>query len=180
MAMAQTYDLDQWLQDMKRAIQRRTGRRDVEVSGGPYRGHDVRVSEAPDGHPIVDFYSPMRFDARRLRQAVDYAVSLIENWEATLAEHQAEMRAVRPIFQRLQEMFPDLDLDYTVGYGDTHFVVGERDREVGKVKVSFDLWPGMKERDIQRLARNIRGRADRVTVPGAAGMAGMQYMGEAE
>lgn len=178
--MAQTYDLDQWLRRLRREIERRTGRRDVEVTGGPYRGYDVRVSEAPDGHPIVDFYSPMRFDPRRVRQAVDYVVSLIENWEATKAEHQTEMRAVRPIFERLRGMFPDLEMEYTVGYGDMHQVNVERDPETGKIKASFDLWPGMKEKDIWKVAGYIKRFVTEFDQQGGGGIKGVEYPPEEE
>lgn len=172
--MAQTDELEAWLSSVKRELRRRTGRRDIEVSGGPYRGYDVRVSEAGDGHPIVDLYTPMRWDPHRVGEALDYAVSLLEDWEATRAEHQAEMRAVRPIFERLQALFPEMEMGYTVGYADTHQVIVERDPGTERFRATFDLWPAMREKDIQGVASRIRRAMDHLRRQGGT-MMGTEY-----
>lgn len=177
--LAQMDELEEWRRSVRRELERRSGRQDIEVTGGPWRSYDVRVNEAPDGHPIVDLYSPIRRDTHRMRQALDYAVSLIENWEATRAEHEAEMRIVKPIFERLQAMFPDVEMRYTVGYFDVHKVAVQRDPETGKLRASFDLWPAMKEKDIQRLADYIREHMENLRTRGGI-MSGCDYWGEAE
>ena len=165
-------EYQEWLEGMKQALVRRTGRTDIEVTGGPYRGYDVRVSHE-DCHPLVDFYSAMRWEPGRVNAALDYAVSLIEDFEATLAEHEKEMEYVRPHFERLEKMFPDYELQYTVRYAEMHFVRAEN--KEGKIIVSFDLWPAMKEADIQRLADYIRKHTLEVSGTTEWGVSGADY-----
>ncbi len=163
---------EHWLGDLKHTLEIRTGHCDIEVTGGPYRSYDVRVSHK-DCHPAVDFYSAMRWDSRRVRTALDYAVSMVRDWEATLAAREKEMQVVRPHFERLKAMFPLLELHYTVQYGETHFVRAEKTQ--GKIMVSFDVWPSMKEKDIERLANYINEYADKIANAGETAMAGADY-----
>ena len=165
-------DYENWLGDLKHVLEKRTGRHDIEVTGGPYRGYDVRVSHK-DCHPLVDFYSAMRWDSRRVRAALDYAISMVRDWEATLASREKEMQIVRPNFERLQAMFPGLELHYTVQYGETHFVRAEK--EQGRITVNFDLWPAMKEKDIERLAEYIKEYADKMAKATDSALAGADY-----
>lgn len=165
-------DYETWLGDLKRTLTTRTGRADVEVTAGPYRSYDVKVSHK-DCHPLIDFYSAMRWDSRRVRAALDYAVSMVKDWEATLAAHEKEMQVVRPHLERLQAMFPDLELHYTVLYGETHFVRAEKKQS--KIIISFDLWPAMKEEDIERLAGYIREYSADMAKAGNSAMAGADY-----
>jgi hypothetical protein len=165
-------DYEQWLGELKRTLEKRTGRSDMEVTGGPYRGYDVRVSHK-GCHPLVDFYSAMRWDPARVRAALDYAVSMVKDWEATLAAREKEMQVVRPHFELLQTMFPDLELHYTVQYGETHFVRAEKERS--KIIVSFDLWPAMKEKDIERLVEYIREYAAEMAKASDSALAGADY-----
>jgi len=165
-------ELEEWLEGMKHTLTKRTGRHDIEVTGGPYRGYDVRVSHK-ECHPLVDFYSAMRWDPGRVNAALDYAVSLIEDWEVTLAARGKEMELVRPYFERLQAMFPDYELHYTVEFVETHFVRVEEEK--GKIIVSFDLWPAIKEENIQRLANYIREFTGKVSRPDGPVMAGVDY-----
>jgi len=146
-------DYEEWLGDLKHTLAKRTGRDDIEVTSGPYRSYDVRVSHK-ECHPLVDFYSAMRWDSGRVNAALGYAASMIKDWEATLAACGKEMEFVRPHFERLKVMFPGYELHYTVEYGETHFVRVQKEKD--KIVVSFDLWPAMNEKDIQRLADYIR------------------------
>jgi len=143
-------ELEAWKRALEQELARRTGRQDIEISVGPYRSHDVKVSEAPNHHPIVDFYSAMRWDGHRVTQAVDYAVDLIKNWEFVRAEAEAEKKAMRPVFERIQRQFPRAELQYVTVERETHFISVER-REGEKPLVHFDLWFGMKEDDIRRI-----------------------------
>jgi len=163
-------ELEEWLDSVKLTLGKQTGRNDIEVTAGPYRSYDVRVSDK-NGHPVVDFYSAMRWDPKRVNTALSYAVSMVRNWEATLAAHEKEMKLVLPHFERIQKMFPHYDLFYTVQYGETHFVRAENKQ--GKIIVSFDLWPAMKESHIQRLADYIKEHTHKVDESG--GMAGADY-----
>ena len=139
---------------LEQELARRTGRTDIEVTMGPYRGHDVSVSEAPDHHPIVDFYIAMSWDANRVAQAVNYAVDLIKNWEFVRAEAEAEKKVMRPVFERIQTQFPEAELAYVTREAETHFVAAER-REALKPLVRFDLWFGMTEDNIERLKEDL-------------------------
>jgi len=165
-------ELEEWLEGMKQALVKRTGRSDISVTGGPHRGYDVKVWHK-DCHPLVDFYSAMRWDPRRINAALNYAVSLIEDWEATLAEREREMAYVRPIFERIQRMFPEYEMHYTTRYGETHFVQAEN--KESKIIVSFDLWPAMKEKDIQRLIEFIREHVREVSGLTRWGASGADY-----
>jgi hypothetical protein len=166
-------ELEEWLEEMKKVLVKRTGRSDIEVTGGPYRGYDVKVSHAADCHPVVDLYTPMRYDPLRVGAALDYAVRLIEDWEATLAAQEKDMRIVQPHFERLKAMFPNLELRYTVRYGETHFVQARREKD--KISVSFDLWPAMKEVDIKRLAEYIEDFVPELSKPGGPSVIGTEY-----
>jgi hypothetical protein len=169
-------ELEEWLKRLRQELEQRTGRKNIEVTGGPYRGYDVKVSKGKDGHPIVDFYSPIRLDARE-GNALNYAVSMLKDWDATVAGYEAEERIVKPIFDRIQGEFPDIELSYSVGDFETHKVwVGEKEK--GKLTGSFDLWPAMKEKDIARLINYIK--EDREKVLAGTSMAGCDYWGEAE
>lgn len=145
---------EEFARDMKRQLERRTGRTDIEVTASPYRSYDVVVSEAKDGHPVVDFYSAMRWDAHRVSQALDYAVELIKNWEFVKAEREAERKTLKPTFEYIQRQFPQAELTYTTVERETHFVSVER-RDGKKPLVSFDLWFGMKPDDISRLKEEL-------------------------
>ncbi len=140
--------------ELEENLAKNTGRTDIEVKVGPYRSYDVSVSEADDGHPIVDFYSAMRWDSHRVAQAKNYAIDLIKNWEFVKTEAEAEKKATRPIFDRIQGQLPEIELHYVTMERETHFVKAER-REGQKPLVSFDLWFGMTEEDIKRLKHEL-------------------------
>jgi len=146
--------LEAFKRELETNLAKNTRRTDIEVTVGPYRSHDVIVSEAADGHPIVDFYSAMRWDAHRVAQAKNYAIDLLKNWEFVKAEAEAEKRATRPIFDRIQAQFPEAELRYITEERETHFVSAER-REEDKPLVGFDLWFGMTEDDIKRLKEKL-------------------------
>jgi len=165
-------ELEEWLESIKRMLTRRTGRKDIEVTAGPYRSYDVRISHK-ECRPLVDFYSAMRLDPGRVNAALDYAASMIKDWEATLAARDKEMKFVRPYFERLQAMLPGYELHYTVEYGETHFVRVQKEKD--KIVVSFDLWPAIKDEDIQRLADYIKKYAGEVAKARGATMCGADY-----
>jgi len=166
-------ELDEWLKKVTRELESKTGRKDIEVTGGPYRGYDVKVSKGTDGHPIVDLYSPIRLDARE-KNALDYAVSMLKDWDATIAGYEAEEKIVKPIFDRIQREFTDVELSYSVGDFESHQVWVEK--KEGKLKGGFDLWPAIKEKDITRLINYIR--EYRQSVLDGATLAGNNYWGE--
>lgn len=147
-------ELEAWKQSLEQELARRTGRKDIEVTVGPYRSYDIRVKEAPDHHPIADFYGAMRWDPHRVTQAVNYAVDLIKNWEFVCAEAEAEKKSLKPTFEYIQRQFPQADLSYNTTENATHFVSAER-REKEKPLVSFDLWFGMKPDDISRIKEEL-------------------------
>jgi hypothetical protein len=103
----------------------------------------------------------MRWDNYRVRQAVDYAVELIKNWEFVTAEAEAEKKAVKPIFERIRQQFPEAELEYVTGERATHFVKVKK-KEGKKPIVTFDLWFGMDEGDIEKLEDEIRMLLDRL------------------
>lgn len=153
-------DYKDWLKVMERLLKERTGRSDIEVTGGPYRGYDVAVDQAEDGHPIVDFYSVIRLDGRAAN-ALAYAVSLIKDWDATKASQDDERRLVKPIFDRIQAMFPEYEMDYTTMDRESHYVNAERDEK--GIAVSFDLWPAITEQGIAKIAGYIRECVERMS-----------------
>jgi hypothetical protein len=65
----------EWLKQVKQRIEKETGKQ-VEVTGGPYRGYDVQVDLSAE-IPKVDFYSPIRMDSREA-DAIDYAICCIK------------------------------------------------------------------------------------------------------
>lgn len=161
--------------DLEINLAKNTGRTDIEVTVGPRRSHDVKISEAPDGHPIVDFYSAMMWDLRRVVQAKNYAIDLIKNWGFVKAEAEAEKKSLKPTFEYIQGQFPQAELKYTTTERETHSVSVER-REGRKPLVFFDLWFGMKPADINRLKEElIPEQLKRLEEEPRPSMAGTEY-----
>lgn len=153
-------EVDQWLKRLGQVLKGQTGRGDIEVTGGPYRGYDVRVEQAEDGHPIVDFYSPIRYDGRE-QDAIEYAVSLLKGWDSARASIAAERVILQPIADRIQVIFPEYEINFATGDYQEHFVQLERSDD--KVIASFDLWPALNEAGIQHIVDSIKQCADRMT-----------------
>lgn len=152
-------ELDEWLESLRRYLRERTGRTDIEVTGGPYRGYDVEVNLAADGHPHVDFYSPIRLDQREAA-ALRYAVSMIRDWDATVAGRKKDERLCQVHFDKIKALFPSLELSFEVGDFESHSVYCRK--QYGKISCSFDLWPNMHYGDIDRLANYIRKALEKV------------------
>jgi len=165
-------ELEEWAELLKKRLERRTGRKDIEVTIGPWRAYDVKVSAGSDNHPIVDFYSPIRYDRSRLTPAMDYAVDMIQNWEANKVLHEKAKRDSERFYHMLKARFPDMELDYGVIDSETHFVRVKK--EEGKLIASFDLWPKMTDADVERIADYIRERSRRVLEEGVS-VAGIDY-----
>jgi hypothetical protein len=66
--------LETFRKSLEQELIRRTGRKDIEVTAGPWRDHDVHIAIAADGHPHVDFYSTMRWDDSRIDTKEDYII----------------------------------------------------------------------------------------------------------
>lgn len=143
-----------WASQLKEELEKRTGRKDIDVTVSPYCSYDSLISAAADGHPIIDFYSQIQGDPQRLANALDYAVSMIENWEATTVLHEKAKKDCLPFYERLQREFPHLKLLYQVFDFDTHYLRLEKVDD--KMVASFDLWPKMTDSDIERIASYIK------------------------
>ena len=136
---------------LERELIRRTGRRDIEVSIGPYE-HDATIEpDLDDGHLIVSFYESL--PSRRFIIAFEYALDIITNWLFYEVERNAEIKALRPIFEQIQAKFTNIELEYFATSYDPS-VVAERD-EANRLKVGFDLWMGIKQKDIELIERRI-------------------------
>ncbi len=163
-------EVDVWLDKIRGLLKERTGRDDIEVTGGPYRGYDVKIDKAEDGHPIVDLYSPIRYDGRE-QEAIDYAVELIKDWDATTASQDDEATYVKPVFERIQEMFPEYDMNYVVMDREKHYVQAQQHEK--ELIVHFDLWPAITEQGIAKIASYIRECVGRI--PKQGGISGLEY-----
>ena len=165
---------DEWLSSVKKVLEARTGRKDIEVTAGPYRSYNVLVSEAKDGHPIVDFYSVIRIDPGREGPAIAYAVQMLQNWEAETVIHDKAVKDSERFYQMLKSKFPDMELDYSVVDAEYHYVRVHVDE--GKFMASFDVWPNMTEADVERIAGYVREyRNQLVESKIKSGMAGVDY-----
>lgn len=165
-------ELRGWEESLKRYLEQKTGRKDVEVTVGPYRSYDVKVSKAADHHPIVDFYSPIRWDPARVNPAVAYAVEMLQNWEAGNVVHDKAVKDSERFYAMLRARFPNIELHYNVIDSETHSVAVERVKD--KFVASFDLWPKMTDADVERIADYIREHARKVVDEGAT-MSGTNY-----
>ena len=145
---------DVWANQLKEELEKRTGRKDIEVTVSPYRRYDSLISCAVDKHPIVDFYSDIQGDPPRVKKALDYAFEMLENWEVTQIQHNKAKEDCLPFYEKLVHMFPHLRLVYTVFEFESHFLQVEK--VDGKIAASFDLWPKMTESDVKRIAFYIR------------------------
>jgi len=159
-------ELEEWKKSLERELARRTGRKDIEVTVGPWRPYDVSVSKAKDHHPIVDFYSPIRWDPVKVDKALKYAIDMLTNWEAINVLHEKAMRDSKPIFERIKAEFPDVKMDYIVLDAETHRVHVKKEND--EIIVAFDLWPTMTEAQIEALKSKIREHVAKVREEGAA------------
>lgn len=140
----------EWAEGLKKELERRTRRSDIEVTTAPYCSYDVLVSAAADKHPIVNFYAAIQGDNSRVEPALDYAAEMLQNWEITRIQHDKTKKDCLPFFEKLKGELPDILLDYTVFDFDKHFVqVAIVDENT---VASCDLWLDMTEEDIKRLA----------------------------
>lgn len=167
-------DLEEWRKSLEQEIAGRTGRKDIEVTAGPWRSYDVIVSKSEkDHHPIVDFYSAMRWDPSRVKPAVEYAVETLTNWEAQNVVHDKAVKDSECFFTMLKARFPDMEMDYYVLDSDFHHVHVQRIKETGKLFAGFDLWPNMTDADVERIAGYIQQSRERMEK--GATMAGFDY-----
>ena len=143
-----------WAGQLKEELEKRTRRKDIEVTVSPYRRYDALVSCAADKHPIVDFYADIQGDTARVKKAFDDVFEMLENWEVTQIQHNKAKEDSLPFHEKLVQMFPHLELVYTVFDFDSHYVrVAKVD---DKIAASFDLWPKMTESDVKRIALYIK------------------------
>jgi hypothetical protein len=167
-------DLEEWRKALEELLTRKTGRKDIEVTAGPYRNYDVHVSKAKrDHHPIIDFHSAMRWDPVRVRNAVDYATRMCTNWEAQNVIHGKAFKDSERFFAMLKARFPDLEMDYAVIDSERHYVHVNKVKETGKLFASFDLWPTMTDAEVEKIASFIQ--ILRGDIEKRAGMAGFDY-----
>jgi len=165
-------DIDEWVAEVKAYLEKKTGRKDIEVTAGPYRSYDVNISRGTDGHPIVDFYSVIRRDARQ-GPAIAYALEMLQNWEANVALIEKARKDSVPFFEKLQAQFPDIELRYTVIDSEFHYV--RVSKKEAKLVASFDLWPKMTDADVERIAGYIREHLAKVKAK-AVTMSGVDYV----
>ena len=161
-----------WADQLKEELEKQTGRKDIEVTVSPYRTYDTLVSCAADKHPIVDFYSDIQGDAARVKKAVDYAVEMLQNWEATQVWHDKAKQDCLPFFESLKEQFPHLVLVFSVIEFNSHAVRIQKEED--KTVASFDLWPNMSQGDVARIASYIKEFEDTLQRENAT-VAGVTY-----
>ena len=145
---------DVWAKQLKKELEERTERKDIEVTVSSYCRYDALVSCAADKHPIVDFYSDIQGDPPRIKKALDYVFEMLENWEVTQIQHEKAKRDCLHFYEKLKEEFPHLELSYVVFEFDSHHVRVEKVDD--KFVSSFDLWPKMTDDDVKRIASYIR------------------------
>jgi hypothetical protein len=143
-----------WTGELKEELEKRSGRRDIEVTVAPYCSYDVLVSAGADKHPIVDFYAAIQGDSPRVAAALDYAAEMLQNWEVAKIIHEKAKQDCRPFYERLKSQLPDIELVYNVFDFDKHYVRVEKIQD--KTVAAFDLWPTMTEGDVNRLAFYIK------------------------
>ena len=143
-----------WANWLLEELQRRTGRKDIEVTVSPYCSHDVLLSIGTDNHPIVTFLSAMQGDSQKVAQTLDYTCEMLRDWELTAIQHERAQRDCLPFYEILQMKFPHMELTYSIVDSGKHCV---RVTKVDDKIVSyFDLWPQMTEDDVKRLISHIK------------------------
>jgi len=144
-----------WAVQLKEELEKETGRKDIEVVVSQYSNYDALVLRATaDNHPIVNFYSSIQVDPSRVKTALDYAISTLQNWEATQVLHDKAKKDCLPFYQKIERKFPHLKLNHTVFDHHTHFI--QLKKVEGKVTAAFDLWPAMTESDVRRISTYIK------------------------
>lgn len=73
--------LEEFEQDVKDELVKRTGVSKIKVDASPYRSYDIHLSYDKNGTYLVDVYSAIRLDGR-YGEAMDYAVKTIKLNEA--------------------------------------------------------------------------------------------------
>lgn len=143
-----------WSGELKKVLEERTGRKDIEVTVTPYCSYDVLVSAGADKHPIINFYAAIQGDTPRVAVALDYATDMLRNWELSHIQHFKAKQDCLPLYEKLKAEFPDMVLNYSTLDFDHHAVQVEI--VGGKAVAYFDLWVKMDDHDMKRLIFLIR------------------------
>ncbi len=139
----------EWAGQLKEELEKRTGRKDIEVKVSPYSSYRAMVVTATDGHPIVDFHSALQENPKEVASALDYVDEMLQNWEVTKVIHKKAQEDCQPFFERLKAEFPHMVLSHNIIDSGRHclWVAKTGDKTIAY----FDLWPGMSSDDVERL-----------------------------
>lgn len=143
-----------WAGQLKKELEKRTGRKDIEVKASPYYSYKAMVTPGTDGHPVVGFSTALQQNPKEVASTLDYVSEKLEIWEATKILHAKTEEDCRPFFNRLKAEFPHMALNYNIIDSGRHCLwIAKKD---GEILGYFDLWPMMTEPDIERIASYIR------------------------
>ena len=159
-----------WAAQLKEELEKQTGRTDIEVTVSRYSSYDALVSCAADRHPVVNLLSQIQGDPSRLKVALDYAIPMLQNWEATQVLHDKAKTDCLPFYQKIVDEFPHLEVKHTVFEHHSHFI--QLAKVDDKVVAYFDLWPTMTESDVERVIAYLKDfestlKREGITVAGA-------------
>ena len=145
----------EWANQLLLELEKRTGRKDIELTITSYSSHDVLVSiSADDKHPIINFCAAIKGVPARVAEVLDYTSEMLQSWELSIIWLEKANRDCLPIYERLKREFPHMESAYHTADSGKH--CAQVARIDGKVKSFFDLWPQMSEDDINRLISHIK------------------------
>ncbi len=146
--------LGQWEGQLKTELEKRTGRKDIELMASAAFSYKVTVVASPDGHPVVVFNASLQEQSEELASTLDYVSEMLENWEATKILHERAAEDCRPFLERVKSEFPHISLNYNIIDSGKHYLwVAKK----GDGTIAYcDLWPTMTEPDIERIILYIR------------------------
>ena len=138
----------EWADQLKRELEKRTGREDIELSVSPL-SYRATLVVSPDGCPVVAFNVALQENPAEIASALDYVSEMLQDWEVTKVIHKKAEGDCQPFFERVKAKFPNIVLNYNIIDSGKHCIwVAKKD---GKTLGHFDLWPTMSPDDVKRI-----------------------------
>ncbi len=138
----------EWADQLKKELEKRTGRKDIELTVSSFLNYKVTLVASPEGYPVVVFNTGVHDNSQELETALDYVTEMLQNWDVTKVIHKKAEEDCRPVFDRLKAAFPHMVLNYTIIDSGKHCIwVAKKE---GKTFGYFDLWPTMSSDDVKR------------------------------
>ena len=146
---AEQLEVAEWAGQLKKELEKRSGRKDVEVGVYAVGSYKATIVAGANGHPVINVNSTIQQNPQELASTLDYLSEQLQNWELTKIIHKKAAEDCAPVLEKLKVEFPHIALNYNIIDSGKHsiWVAKEGDKTYGH----FDLWSGMSSGDVKRI-----------------------------